>query len=57
MASLWAILKHQAELKEASVPTRKQFGEIMHDPNAPEWLKQKTLRKLEEAGGYENLPS
>lgn len=35
--------------------TKKEFGEIMHDPNASEEDKREALKMLAEADGYENL--
>lgn len=35
--------------------TKKEFGRIMHDPNATECEKQEALKMLQEADGYENL--
>ena len=35
--------------------TKKEFGHIMHDPDATEEEKQEALRMMREADGYENL--
>lgn len=35
--------------------TKKEFGKIMHDPNASEEDKMEALKMLREADGYENL--
>ena len=34
---------------------KREFGRIMHDPDATEEDKREALKMLEEAGGYENL--
>ena len=39
----------------ADTLTKKEFGRIMHDPNATEQDKQRALKEMEQAGGYENL--
>ena len=57
LASLWQILKQEAEKERASLITKKRFGEIMHDPNTPEWKKRQIVNQMEQQGGYENLPS
>lgn len=35
--------------------TKKEFGRIMHDPDATDAEVQEALKQLEEADGYENL--
>ena len=37
------------------VLTKKEFGRIMHDPNATDEEIQEALEMLLEADGYENL--
>lgn len=34
---------------------KREFGRIMHDPDATEEDKREALKMLEEADGYENL--
>jgi len=57
MASIWATLDAEKRKEQASIVKKKKFGEIMHDPNVPEWKKQKIVKKMQDLGGYENLPS
>lgn len=35
--------------------SKKEFGRIMHDPNATEGEIEEALKMLQEADGYENL--
>lgn len=44
-------------LMEASRPrlTKQEFGEKMHDPATTEAEKERILKSVEEAGGYDNL--
>lgn len=44
-------------LMEASKPkiTKRKFGEKMHDWNVTEAEKERILKSVEEAGGYDNL--
>lgn len=39
----------------AAVPTKREFGRIMHDDNKSEEEKQLVLEAVERAGGYDNL--
>lgn len=43
-------------MKMTSVPTKSEFGRIMHDDGTSEEEKQRVLRAVDEAGGYDNLP-
>lgn len=36
-------------------PTKSEFGRLMHDDEVSEEEKQRILRSVEEAGGYDNL--
>lgn len=44
-------------LMEASKPkiTKIKFGQRMHDPDTTEAEKERILKSVEEAGGYDNL--
>ena len=44
-------------LMEASKPkiTKQEFGKKMHDCNVTEAEKERILKSVEEAGGYDNL--
>lgn len=48
-------MRAQAKLAKLELPTKYEFGRIMHDDDVSEETKQEILKKLEEAGGYENL--
>ena len=37
------------------VPTKSEFGRLMHDDETTEEEKQRILKSVEEAGGYDNL--
>lgn len=37
------------------LPTKEQFGELMHDDTLTDEQKWEIVRKMEEAGGYECL--
>ena len=39
----------------AKVPTKSEFGRLMHDDEVTEEEKQRILKSVEEAGGYDNL--
>ena len=39
----------------ANVPTKSEFGRLMHDDETSEEEKQRILKSVEEAGGYDNL--
>ena len=39
----------------SSVPTKSEFGRLMHDDEVDEEEKQRILKSVEEAGGYDNL--
>lgn len=39
----------------SSLPTKSEFGRLMHDDETTEEEKQRILRQIEEAGGYDNL--
>lgn len=39
----------------AAVPTKSDFGRMMHDDETSEEEKQRILKSVEEAGGYDNL--
>lgn len=39
----------------AKVPTKSEFGRLMHDDETTEEEKQRILKSVEEAGGYDNL--
>lgn len=45
----------QAKLAKLELTTKEEFSKIMHDNDVSEETKQEILKKLEEAGGYENL--
>lgn len=45
----------QNRLATMDVPTRKEFGQIMHDKSVSEEVKQEILKKVEMEGGYDNL--
>lgn len=49
----WAMLN--LRMSQMDLPTKKEFGKIMHDKDISEKEKQKVLRKVEMANGYENL--
>ena len=36
-------------------PTKSEFGRLMHDDETSEEEKQRILKSVEEAGGYDNL--
>lgn len=46
-------LLNQASAKQTI--SKKEFGRIMHDPNATDEEIAEALRLLKEADGYENL--
>ena len=48
-------MRAQAKLAKLELPTKEEFDKIMHDDDVSEETKQEILKKLEEAGGYENL--
>lgn len=48
-------MRVQAKLAKLELPTKEEFVKIMHDNDVSEETKQEILKKLEEAGGYENL--
>lgn len=48
-------MRVQAKLAKLKLPTKEEFGKIMRDNDVSEETKQEILKKLEEAGGYENL--
>lgn len=48
-------MRAQAKLAKLDLPTKAEFGQIMHDDEVSEETKQEILKKLEGAGGYENL--
>lgn len=39
----------------SSLPTKSEFGRLMHDDETTEEEKQRILKQVEEAGGYDNL--
>lgn len=39
----------------SSLPTKSEFGRLMHDEETTEEEKQRILKQVEEAGGYDNL--
>lgn len=45
----------QAKVARMDLPTKQEFGRIMHDDDVDESTKQEILKKMEVAGGYENL--
>lgn len=48
-------MRLQAKLARIDLPTKAEFGRIMHDDDVPEETKLEIVKKLEVAGGYENL--
>lgn len=48
-------MRQQAKLAKMDLPTQKEFGKIMHDEEVSDDVKFDILKKIEEAGGYENL--
>ena len=38
-----------------NVPTKSEFGRLMHDASVDEEQKELILRSVEKAGGYDNL--
>jgi hypothetical protein len=52
MTTFWDLIVAAGE----AVPTKREFGERMHDPDLPEEEKQAVLETVADAGGYENLP-
>lgn len=50
--SLLDLLNEQAAKRTL---TKKEFGQIMHDPNKTDEEKAEALRIMQEADGYENL--
>lgn len=53
--SVLEYMKAQAKLAKMDLPTKKEFGRIMHDDMVSEEIKQNIIKKMEVAGGYENL--
>ena len=39
----------------ADLPTKSEFGRMMHDDETSEEEKERILKSVEEAGGYNNL--
>lgn len=39
-----------------ALPTKSEFGRIMHDDRKSEEEKQRILEAVDKAGGYDNLP-
>ena len=39
----------------SNAPTKSEFGRLMHDDNVDEEEKERILKSVEEAGGYDNL--
>ena len=39
----------------SNLPTKTEFGEKMHDDDVSEEEKERILKSVEEAGGYDNL--
>lgn len=48
-------LMEMLEAQASNGITKDEFGRIMHDPNSSDEDIADALRKLEDAGGYENL--
>lgn len=48
-------MRAQARLARLDLPTKEEFGKIMHSSETSDERKYEILKKLEEAGGYANL--
>lgn len=48
-------MQQQKRIADLDLPTREEFGKIMHDPEVSEETKQEILKKVEAVNGYENL--
>lgn len=53
--SLMEYIKHMSEISNMTCTTKKQFGEMMHDPNLTDDEKRKIAQEVFMMGGYDGL--
>ena len=47
--------KYRKELEQLDLPSKQEFGDIMHDDDIDVNLKLATAQRVREAGGYDLL--